>query len=306
MTNVIFVDSNGFSIAGVGSGPPITETILDIPPVAHITAVSLPTGSRACTPLSGAECTPYAFLFDGSSSADPDGTIPNPGGFFWDFGDNTQDLGISGSIVDHDYGQSGAAVPGRFVVTLRVQDNSNDTGSSRDFDGNVVVNIQPSHAYATVLADNPPIANFTVTPNLNDAQSPNFNASSSAPGQAGTTIASYTWNFGDGTPPVTTTMVDTTHTYMSAGSFNVTLIVEDNLGAKSAAVYWAVMIPCVGPCQKAVGGTRLPVDEFALLTPFVVAAAVIFGSIGAAVSYINHFRYRSRRNQRVPTSSEKL
>jgi len=64
-----------------------------------------------------------------------------------------------------------------------------------------------------------------------------FNAASSAPGQAGTTISTYTWNFGDGN---TTTVTANTifHTFtVASGSVTrtVTLTVTDNLGATGQA-----------------------------------------------------------------------
>jgi PKD repeat protein len=41
---------------------------------------------------------------------------------------------------------------------------------------------------------------------------------------------SYLWTFGDGTSPTTTTSANTTHTYSSSGSFNVTVVVTDSTG----------------------------------------------------------------------------
>ncbi len=140
ITNVIFVDSSSNTIPGVHAGGPITETITDIPPAAIIAATHETTGSPDCVPVTGAVCTAFAFKFDGSTSSDADGTIANPSGYFWDFGDGTQNLGVTGSIVVHDY-----AASGNFNVTLRVVDNAGDTGSARDVLGNVILNMQPSH-----------------------------------------------------------------------------------------------------------------------------------------------------------------
>jgi PKD repeat protein len=54
-----------------------------------------------------------------------------------------------------------------------------------------------------------------------------FNASSSA-AATGHTIVSYTWDFGDGTP--SGTGITTSHFYLRAGTFTVTLVVTDDLG----------------------------------------------------------------------------
>ena len=97
----ISVDDNGV-VLPVAAGPPITETINDIPPTAVISPTHLSPGDPSCSP---SPCSAYAFRFDGSASIDLDGTIPNPGGYLWDFGDNTQDPGLTGPVVVHDYSQ---------------------------------------------------------------------------------------------------------------------------------------------------------------------------------------------------------
>ena len=43
----------------------------------------------------------------------------------------------------------------------------------------------------------------------------------------------YSWNFGDGSPPLTTTGATTSHTYTAAGSFTATLTVRDDRGLQS-------------------------------------------------------------------------
>jgi PKD repeat protein len=48
------------------------------------------------------------------------------------------------------------------------------------------------------------------------------------------TVASYRWNFGDGTPVVTTTAPSTKHTFAAAGTYAVELVVTDNRGGASA------------------------------------------------------------------------
>src|SRR6266702_3971233 len=158
ITNVIFVDSSSNTIPGVHAGGPITETITDIPPAAIIAATHETTGSPDCVPITGAVCTAFAFKFDGSTSSDADGTIANPSGYFWDFGDGTQNLGVTGSIVVHDYAASGT-----FNATLRVVDNVGDTGSARDALGNVILNMQPSHTQIINLSTGTTLDTTTTT-----------------------------------------------------------------------------------------------------------------------------------------------
>src|SRR2546425_6491644 len=133
LSNIIFVDSNNRQISGVVAGTSVTETVTNAPPHATFT--------EAPAPKVGA----YAYTFNAKSSSDSDDKIPNPGGYFWDFGDGTQDLGLTGITVTHNYTQ-----PGLFNVTLRVQDNLSATGSARDSLGNVVSDSQPSHMYVTI------------------------------------------------------------------------------------------------------------------------------------------------------------
>src|SRR5438105_521012 len=236
ISNVIFVDSTGGNIAGVAGGPPVTETITDSPPVARMVVTREPTGSPNCVPVTAANCTAYAFQFDGSTSTAASGTIANPGGYFWDFGDGFQDLGVTGPVVIHDYQAAGAVVPANYNVTLRVQDTAGNTGAARDGLGNVILNVQPSHTQVLNLhVDIPPTASFTTTPSSGSSPlTVSFDGSASAPGQAGTTITTYFWNFGDGTRQTTTTAT-TSHTYTvtATTTFTASLIVQDNLVAHS-------------------------------------------------------------------------
>jgi len=83
-------------------------------------------------------------------------------------------------------------------------------------------------AYFTIQPGNlPPTADFIFTPTFPYVgQAVTFDASSSS--DIDGTIVSYEWDFGDG---LIGTDVVTNHTYASAGTFNVTLTVTDDLGA---------------------------------------------------------------------------
>src|SRR5437867_3877086 len=81
VSNVKFVDFPSVqTIPGPTEGAAAAESITNDPPVAKFTSTQVP----------------YVFSFDATSSSDGDGTIANPGGYFWDFGDGTQDLGVTG------------------------------------------------------------------------------------------------------------------------------------------------------------------------------------------------------------------
>ena len=131
-----------------------------------------------------------AVAFDGSGSADPDGTVAS---YAWDFGDSTA-VG-SGSKPAHTY-----AAAGTYPVKLTVTDNQ---GASASVSHDVVVAAAP--------ANQPPTAAFTSSvANLAVA----FDGSGSA--DADGTVASYAWDFGDSTAAGSGSKP--THTYAAAGT----------------------------------------------------------------------------------------
>ncbi len=145
ITNLIFVDNTAHPISFVSAGTGATETVTNDPP--HATFSSTP------APQVG----PYAITFNATASSDTDDTIPKPGGYFWDFGDGSQDLGLAGPVVTHDF-----LGVGKFNVTLRVQDLQLATGAARDSLGAVIVNTQPSHVFEAVNVI-PRFPDFTIT-----------------------------------------------------------------------------------------------------------------------------------------------
>ena len=68
-----------------------------------------------------------------------------------------------------------------------------------------------------ITPDQAPVANFAVT-SASPGQPTTFDASSSTVRFG--TIASYRWDFGDGSPPVTTATPTTSHVYAGSGSFH--------------------------------------------------------------------------------------
>jgi PKD repeat protein len=168
-------------------------TITHGQPVASFTAT--PTTVGAGAPVS----------FDGSSSHEPGGSIVS---YSWDFGDGTP--AGSGATTSHTY-----ATAGTYTVKLTVTDQSGATDST-------------TH---TVTVVSGPVARFTASPTTASAGSPvSFDGSGST--DTGSTISSYTWDFGDGTPAGTG--ATTTHTYAAAGTYTVTLTVTDHSGQSNS------------------------------------------------------------------------
>jgi DNA-binding beta-propeller fold protein YncE len=81
-----------------------------------------------------------------------------------------------------------------------------------------------------ITPDQAPVANFAVT-SASPGQPTTFDASSSTVRFG--TIASYRWDFGDGSAPVTTTTPTTSHVYASAGSFTATVTETSSAGTST-------------------------------------------------------------------------
>ena len=136
--------------------------------------------------------------FDGRGSSDPDGTIAS---YAWTFGDGSSDTGATAS---HTYAASGS-----YDVTLTVTD---DRGG--------IASVTKS---VTVAANAAPTARFTSSTNRLVAS---FDATGSTDPEG--PVASYAWDFGDGT---TGTGATPTRTYAADGTYTVRLTVTDAAGA---------------------------------------------------------------------------
>jgi len=112
-----------------------------------------------------------------------------------------------------------------------------------------------------------PTAAFTVTPTPVNVSVPTiFDGSTSTPGTNATAIASYSWNFGDGTP--LGTGVSATHVFTTTGTFNVTLTVTNDRGLSAST------------SQQITVGSQDPFtgDWSYSPTPVIVGQAVLFNA----------------------------
>jgi PKD repeat protein len=165
------------------------------PPVAQITA-------------SGTIVSPGGTItFDGGNSQAADGSKLT---YLWNFNDGST---ATGPHVTHTF-----AITGHGVVALIVT----DTHGARAV---ATVNIAVLSTFPTAKVS---ANSLSVIP----GGSVSFNASKSAPSdEPGDRIASYTWNFGDGSAKVTTQGPTTSHRYVKPGTYTVSIQAFDVLGA---------------------------------------------------------------------------
>ncbi len=142
-------------------------------------------------------CTNLVCAFDASGSSDADGTVAS---YAWDFGDGARGTGQKPS---HTY------AAGTFSVKLTVTDNQGATDTA-------------THPVTVAGANTSPVASFTSS---TSGLTADFD--SSASNDPDGTIVSRAWTFGDGG---TASTANPSHTYATAGSYDVTLTVTDNQG----------------------------------------------------------------------------
>ncbi|HSC28224.1 MAG TPA: PKD domain-containing protein [Vicinamibacterales bacterium] len=182
--------------------------------------VTSPAGLRAVfTMAPESPVTGTAVLFDASPSEAP---LQSPiVSYRWEFGDGGSG---TGKAVSHTYD-----FPGSYAVTLTVTDAFGRQASSSR-----LLIVQPG---------TPPTAAVVVSPTTpRVGQLVNFNGSGSraAPGRF---IVSYTWDFGDGSPRVTTLEPVASRTYAAANTYTVTLVVTDDLGSEASVSVTVTVMP---------------------------------------------------------------
>lgn len=195
-----------------GGATDTATTTADISPAANISPTSDPNG-----PYTGTAGT--VVLFDGSGSADTDGTII---AYEWTFGDNSTGTGVTPS---HSYSRCGS-----YNVSLTVTDNngaSDTAGTTADI--------------ASTGVD-APTANANGPYNGIEGQSVQFDGTASSDPDCD--IVAYAWDYGDGN---TGTGATPTHTYAAAGNYTVTLVVTDNDNLTGMDTTTAAISPVAQP-----------------------------------------------------------
>jgi PKD repeat protein len=198
---------------------------------------------------------------DASASSDADGTLAT---YAWDFGDGTTG---TGSTTSHSYATSGG-----YDVSLTVTD---DRGGATTLTKRV-----------TVAANQAPVARLSTSVNRL-AVAVDGSASTDADGA----VATYAWNFGDGS---TDTGRTASHTYAADGTYTVRLTVTDGQGASDSATASVTVVNDPSVARDAFGrsvtsgwGTADRGGAWTLsgtLSRYSVAAGVGSVSLGAGAS----------------------
>ena len=188
----------------VGIAPALALAARDKAPVARlaVTQVAVP---------------PLTVSASAAGSADRDATPI--ASYRLDFGDGTSPVTITApnTTAAHTY-----SLAGTYTVRLTATDTGGLTSTA------VSANI-------TVRADNPPTANLSVKQVATPPLTVTADASASTDGDL-TPIASYQFDFGDGSPPVVKTAPTATasHAYAAAGVYSVTVTLTDT-GSNTSA-----------------------------------------------------------------------
>ena len=151
--------------------------------------------------------TDAAITFDGRRSFDADGTLAS---FAWDFGDGTTG---DGARPQHVY-----AVPGDYTVTLTVTD-ANGVTATDSLQANVILSQRRpvAHASGPYLGFASASSDWYVLLDARGSTDPNSDS------------LTYRWDFGDGSPTLTTTAGFTGHVYAAMGVYTLTLVVNDGI-----------------------------------------------------------------------------
>jgi PKD repeat protein len=175
-------------------------------------------------PYAGAEGAPV--MFDGSGSADPDGSIVD---YYWDFGDGG--TGSSGPTPQHSYAEDGA-----YTVTLTVVDDDGESSSATATA--TINNVAPTVGVITAPLTPVPVGTpITASAAFTD------------PGTLDTHTAEWVWDWPAGIPEAGTVAqgagsgsVTDSHTYDEAGLYEIRLAVTDDDGDSGQSPVFAYVV----------------------------------------------------------------
>ena len=240
--------------SGFESATPESVTIRLVPPGVIQPPAGAPTAAFTFSPQPAAANVPV--LFDASTSQIGNGASQIVS-YNWTFGDGSSGTGKNPS---HTFTTGGS-----YNVTLIV---TNDRTLSHSTSQAVSIGAGAGPTAVFVFSPTPVVANVQTF----------FDATASTPASAHT-IASYTWNFGDGSALSTRTAPLESHTFSGAGTFTVVLTVTDEAGQKGTT---SLTVTVTAPAGGVAGA---PTANFTSSpTAPVVNEAVVFDSSSSTVA----------------------
>ncbi|MEA2522408.1 MAG: hypothetical protein QOI81_2054, partial [Actinomycetota bacterium] len=185
-----------------------------------------PSAALSVTPNSGT--APLNVTADASASTDTDSTPISTYTFSW--GDGTAATGPqAGATAPHTYSAAGT-----FTVTVTVKDTAGLSSTATKS--------------VTVSPDAPPNASLTVTPNAGIPPLDVTADASASTDTDGTPIATYAFDWGDGTAATgPQTGATAPHTFTAVGTYTVTVTVKDTAGLSSTATKTVAVSPDAAP-----------------------------------------------------------
>lgn len=163
--------------------------------------------------------------------SDPDGRVTT---FYWDFGDGSKQQGANLTKVTHEYSREGI-----YTVTVRVVDDKGMTSNEASL--KVYVRAEITNEKAKIPNRAPIITSVTFIPQ-EPAPGTAVSLKASAYDPDGDPIASYIWDFGDGT--VRNGGAEMRYSYHKEGAYTVKVRARDSKGLESP--YYTVSIAIKG------------------------------------------------------------
>ena len=188
-------------------------------PLAQCAPNTAPVAVLGATPQKGQGST-LLVQFDGGGSSDADAGdfIAN---YRFDFGDGSPVVNQSGATTSHTYQQSG-----NYNASLLVTDSRGLVSANT---AEKVIQLLPTN--------NPPAPVLSVTPSSGFAPlSVTLDGSASSDPDAGDKVASYRFDFGDGSALAVQPGATISHVYQLAGTYTAMLTVVDSQGLASQGV----------------------------------------------------------------------
>lgn len=211
--------------AGQTSTASVPITVKATPPPDYAPVASL----RVSTSSGDA---PLSVTLDASGTTDTDATPVDT--YAFDFGDGSSAPAGTSPSAAHTY-----TAPGTYTATVTVTDTAGNTSAAST---TVVVT-------KAAVSDNPPSAALQVAPAPSSGPYAVTVDASQSTDVDDTPIASYTFDYGDGSDPLTGTAPTGQHTYGGAGTYTVTVTVTDTAGKSSQAT---ASVTLVDPSPPAV------------------------------------------------------